>query len=92
MYTERSVRGGVILSGTHPEFAPHLLHPRDEDGAGYFIVVDTLRAYDHNKKVFMRDCLKKLGLRVAESVDTTIQELHQCMLCLRSRIKLGMYT
>ncbi|KAL1574177.1 biotin-protein ligase [Candida albicans P57072] len=65
-------KGGVILSGTHPEFAPHLLHPRDEDGAGYFIVVDTLRAYDHNKKVFMRDCLKKLGLRVAESVDTTI--------------------
>ena len=55
-------------------------------------MVDTLRAYDHNKKVFMRDCLKKLGLRVAESVDTTIPRVTPMYVCLRSRIKLGMYT
>ncbi|CAX40525.1 biotin: apoprotein ligase [includes: biotin-[methylmalonyl-coa-carboxytransferase] ligase (ec 6.3.4.9); biotin-[propionyl-coa-carboxylase [atp-hydrolyzing]] ligase (ec 6.3.4.10) (holocarboxylase synthetase) (hcs); biotin-[methylcrotonoyl-coa-carboxylase] ligase (ec 6.3.4.11); biotin-[acetyl-coa-carboxylase] ligase (ec 6.3.4.15)], putative [Candida dubliniensis CD36] len=65
-------KGHVILSGTHPEFASHLLDPRDEDGSGYASVVETLKEHEHNKKVFMRDCLKKLGLRVAESVDTAI--------------------
>lgn len=65
-------KGDVILSGTHPEAIAHSLKPRETDGPNYPGVVAKLQETDHNRRVFLKECLKKLGLRVSENVDTTI--------------------
>jgi biotin--protein ligase len=48
------------------------LKPKESDGPKYPAVVEKLKETDHNRRVFLKECLKKIGLRVSENVDTTI--------------------
>lgn len=65
-------KGDVILTGTHPEAIAHSLKPKESDGPNYPGVVSKLTETDHNRRVFLKECLKKMGLRVSENVDSTI--------------------
>ncbi|KAG7663862.1 BPL1 [[Candida] subhashii] len=62
-------KGDVLLTGTHPEFTSHLLKPED---AHFQTIIDTLQEYDHNRRLFLKDCLEKIGLRVEKDVDISI--------------------
>jgi biotin--protein ligase len=55
-------QGDVILTGTHPEFVPQLMHGSQE--RSYLDVVKQLTAHDEARKKFLRACLLKLGLKV----------------------------
>ncbi|KAL6449676.1 BPL1 Biotin--protein ligase [Candida maltosa Xu316] len=68
-------KGAVVLTGTHPESSPFLKKPHEGEAPDYKHVVETLKENDHNRKIFMRDILKKLELRVSESVDTTVPKV-----------------
>ncbi|KAL3490520.1 biotin-protein ligase [Aspergillus germanicus] len=60
--------GAAILTGPHPEFAAANLD-RKAGGPDYAEVVDALAADDKGRTDFLKACLSKLGLQVAQ--DTT---------------------
>ncbi|KAL4927701.1 biotin--[acetyl-CoA-carboxylase] ligase BPL1 [Aspergillus undulatus] len=60
--------GAAILTGPHPEFAAANLDPR-AGGPEYAEVVGALAADDKARTDFLKACLSKLGLQVAQ--DTT---------------------
>lgn len=55
-------RGAVILTGTHPEYVPELMHGSQDKS--YVDLVEELRTHDDSRKKFLRACLLKLGLKV----------------------------
>ncbi|KAI1945323.1 biotin holocarboxylase synthetase [Ophidiomyces ophidiicola] len=61
----RHGEGAAILTGPHPEFAAANLD-RNADGPEFCHVIDTLAQNDEARTIFLRACLKKLGLRVSE--------------------------
>lgn len=67
-------KGNVILTGSHPEFTPALFSSTDGDEK-FQSVIDTLNENDLNRKVFMRECLIKLGLRVNEDVNASVPKI-----------------
>lgn len=67
-------KGDVLLTGSHPEFTPLLLSSSDGD-RNFQQVIDTLNENDFNRRVFMKECLKKLGLRVNDDVNTSIPKI-----------------
>ncbi|KAL4794712.1 biotin-protein ligase [Aspergillus venezuelensis] len=60
--------GAAILTGPHPEFAAANLDPK-AGGPEYAEVVEALAADDKGRTDFLKACLSKLGLQVAQ--DTT---------------------
>ncbi|GMG38492.1 unnamed protein product [Ambrosiozyma monospora] len=58
--------GQVMLSGTHPEFTPDLLH-ESSDAPNMSKVIPALRIHDKARLEFLRCCLKKMGLKVNDS-------------------------
>ncbi|GMF00845.1 unnamed protein product [Ambrosiozyma monospora] len=58
--------GRVMLSGTHPEFTPDLLH-ESGDAPNMSRVIKALRIHDKSRLEFLRCCLKKMGLKVNDS-------------------------
>ncbi|RLV89629.1 4-hydroxybenzoate polyprenyltransferase mitochondrial [Spathaspora sp. JA1] len=63
-------KGRVLLTGTHPEFSYNLLKPFEHEHDEHFTgVIETLKEKDHDRKLFTKACLKKLGLRVSENID-----------------------
>ncbi|KAL6238654.1 hypothetical protein BDW75DRAFT_200630, partial [Aspergillus navahoensis] len=60
--------GAAILTGPHPEFAAVNLDPK-AGGPEYAEVVEALAADDKARTDFLKACLSKLGLQVAQ--DTT---------------------
>ncbi|CAK9437650.1 uncharacterized protein LODBEIA_P20280 [Lodderomyces beijingensis] len=65
-------KGDVILTGTHPEYSPSLFKEVEEK---FEPVVQTLQETNHNRKLFLKQLLKKLGLRVREDVDSTVPSI-----------------
>lgn len=67
--------GAVVLTGTHPEYSAASL--RYDGNDTYRNVIDTLRqpAVEQLRREFLRACLKKLGLRVNDDVNTAIPAL-----------------
>ncbi|EGW33670.1 uncharacterized protein SPAPADRAFT_48797 [Spathaspora passalidarum NRRL Y-27907] len=66
-------KGRVLLTGTHPEFSYNLLKPfQHEHDDKFTTVIEKLKENDHDRKLFTKACLKKLGLRVSENVDASI--------------------
>ncbi|KAK6198474.1 biotin holocarboxylase synthetase [Scheffersomyces amazonensis] len=65
-------RGDVLLSGIHPEYSPDLLKPESEE---FNKTIEILKQHDHERKVFLRNCLAKLGLKVNEDVEAQIPHL-----------------
>lgn len=64
-------KGDVLLSGTHPEFTASLMRPTDSHAQH---ICDTLKDQDieTNRKLFLQQCLMKLGLRVNEDLNISI--------------------
>ncbi|KAL3470175.1 biotin-protein ligase [Aspergillus californicus] len=60
--------GAAILTGPHPEFAAANLDPKS-GGPEYAEVIEALAADDKGRTDFLKACLSKLGLQVAQ--DTT---------------------
>ncbi|KAL4910347.1 hypothetical protein BDW74DRAFT_144927 [Aspergillus multicolor] len=60
--------GAAILTGPHPEFAAVNLDPK-AGGAEYAEVIEALAADDKARTDFLKACISKLGLQVAQ--DTT---------------------
>ncbi|KAI9375360.1 biotin-protein ligase [Aspergillus egyptiacus] len=60
--------GAAILTGPHPEFAAVNLDPK-AGGPEYAGVIEALAADDKGRTDFLKACLSKLGLQVAQ--DTT---------------------
>ncbi|KAL2856670.1 biotin-protein ligase [Aspergillus pseudoustus] len=60
--------GAAILTGPHPEFAAVNLDPK-AGGPEYAEIVEALAADDKGRTDFLKACLSKLGLQVAQ--DTT---------------------
>lgn len=54
--------GDVILTGTHPEFVPEMMHSSQEPS--YLETVKLLKENDEVRKKFLRACLLRLGLKV----------------------------
>ncbi|KAI5957349.1 BPL1 [Candida jiufengensis] len=65
-------KGDVILTGSHPEFTPNLFKNVEP---GFEKVVDKLNESDQDRKILMRELLKKIGLRVSEDVDSTVPKV-----------------
>ncbi|KAJ5368441.1 uncharacterized protein N7496_008201 [Penicillium cataractarum] len=65
--------GAAILTGPHPEFAAVNLDPK-ANGPEYKEVVDALTADDKERTDFLKACLSKLGLQVAQD-STTVPSL-----------------
>ncbi|KAI5963932.1 hypothetical protein CANMA_003529 [Candida margitis] len=61
-------KGGVILTGPHPEFSPALFKDVEKE---FEPVVNKIKEHDQGRKIFMRELLRKLGLRVSEDVEDT---------------------
>ncbi|KAI5961960.1 BPL1 [Candida theae] len=61
-------KGAVILTGPHPEFSPKLFKEVEKE---FEPVVDKLREHDRERRVFTRELLRKLGLRVSEDTEDT---------------------
>lgn len=55
--------GAALLTGSHPEFTPDLMHTSVDDPS-YQSVVQTLREHDTERVQFLKSCLKKLDLKV----------------------------
>lgn len=66
-------KGDVLLSGTHPEFTPDLMKPGDD--AHYKQVAATLTQHDEGRRIFLQQCLKKLGLRVNEDANALVPKV-----------------
>ncbi|KAI3407007.2 BPL1 [Candida oxycetoniae] len=62
-------KGDVLLAQTHPEYSPKLFKTVD---AKFKPVVTKLLEGDYTRKLLVRDLLKKVGLRVRESVDEEV--------------------
>ncbi|KAL4943187.1 hypothetical protein BDV06DRAFT_221430 [Aspergillus oleicola] len=58
--------GAAILTGPHPEFAAANLDPK-AGGPEYAEVVEALAADDKGRTDFLKACLSKLGLQVAQN-------------------------
>ncbi|KAJ5172520.1 hypothetical protein N7492_005113 [Penicillium capsulatum] len=69
--------GAAILTGPHPEFAAANLDPK-AGGPEYADLVHALAADDNERSDFLKACLSKLGLQVAEdsSVIPSLSSLH----------------
>lgn len=61
-------KGGVILTGPHPEFSPRLFKDVEKE---FEHVVDQLKLHDKDRRAFMRELLRKLDLRVSEDIEDT---------------------
>lgn len=60
-------KGAAVLSGTHPEFGT------ENDGS----ILQELQEYEEDRKLFMKACLRKLGLKVSdESQIPNITPIH----------------
>ncbi|CAG8155375.1 unnamed protein product [Penicillium salamii] len=67
--------GAAVLTGPHPEFAAVNLDPKAA-GPEYAEMVAALAADDKQRTDFLKACLVKLGLEVAQ--DTTVPSLSSC--------------
>ncbi|KAJ5112359.1 hypothetical protein N7532_000404 [Penicillium argentinense] len=69
--------GAAILTGPHPEFAAANLDPKT-GGPGFKDVVDAITADDKERTDFLKACLSKLGLQVAQDTSTvpSLSSLH----------------
>lgn len=67
-------KGSALLTGSHPEFTPQLMSCTDGDKK-FEQAIDILKENDHNRKLFMKACLVKLGLRVNEDINTAIPKI-----------------
>jgi len=65
-------KGDVILSGSHPECTPNNLQNVEKKMKN---VVTTLKKHDRDRKLFLRELLRKLGLRVCEDIENTTPEI-----------------
>lgn len=69
-------KGLALLTGTHPEFTTSLMRPSADEYAFYDAYNElNVPENERNRKLFLRDCLKKLGLKVNEDVDVCIPQL-----------------
>ncbi|KAF9886710.1 biotin holocarboxylase synthetase [Aspergillus nanangensis] len=62
-------QGSAVLTGPHPEFAAVNLD-KNAGGPEYVKVVDALAADDQARTDFLKGCLVKLGLKVAQNTTT----------------------
>lgn len=60
--------GNALLSGPHPEFSPSLMKPRSDD-THFIDITKKLAIHEPDRKIFFKECLKKLGLKVNEDTD-----------------------
>ncbi|CUM65518.1 uncharacterized protein PRCAT00003164001 [Priceomyces carsonii] len=67
-------KGAAVLSGTHPEFTASLMKPSQVE-PNFNNIVRTLSDHEHERKVFLQSCLKKLGMKVNEDVDMSIPRI-----------------
>lgn len=66
--------GDVLLTGTHPEFTTALMRP-DELDAHFRDVVAELETQENDRRLFLRGCLARLGLRVNSESEQGIPRL-----------------
>ncbi|KAG5420893.1 BPL1 [Candida metapsilosis] len=59
-------KGAVILTGPHPEFSPKLFKDVEKE---FQPVVDKIHENDTQRRVFMRELLRKLDLRVSDDIE-----------------------
>ncbi|ONH68610.1 Biotin--protein ligase [Cyberlindnera fabianii] len=59
--------GAAILTGTHPEFLPELMAGQHSDDKNYAEIVKGLSEHNEERRLFLRACLQKLGLKVNDS-------------------------
>lgn len=67
-------QGNVLLTGTHPEFTTALMRP-DERDLHFRTVVEDLEQHEAGRRLFLRGCLARLGLRVNDDTDQGIPRL-----------------
>ena len=67
-------QGEAILTGPHPEFTPSILKSLNE-GPKFQNMLKTLVDSDHSRKLFLKSCLHKLGLKVNENVEMTVPRI-----------------
>jgi biotin--protein ligase len=64
-------KGTALLSGTHPEFSLWLMKPGAEE-SHYRDIAHQLSAHDTSRKVFLKQCLEQLGLKVNNDVNAPL--------------------
>lgn len=71
--------GRAILTGTHPEFVPEIMK-LDHDDDEYMELVRQLQESNESRQLFLRSCLRLLGLRVNDNevVRPRITPLNLC--------------
>lgn len=69
-------KGAALLTGSHPEYTPALMKP-GSDESDYIKTFKTLSQPDNEekRKIFLRDCLGKLGLKVNQDVNMSVPHL-----------------
>lgn len=67
-------KGCAVLFGTHPEFLPPLMKAGDDD-EHFALVVDLIEANDHERRLFLRAVLDKMGLKTNGDVDGAVPRL-----------------
>lgn len=66
-------KGCAVLFGTHPEFLPLLMKAGDDKH--FAQVVDQIEANEHERRLFLRSVLDKMGLKTNGDVDAAIPRL-----------------
>lgn len=67
-------KGCSVLFGTHPEFSPALMRAESSDDH-FDEVISQIKPNDRERKLFLRACLEKMGLKVNEGVDGAVPRL-----------------
>lgn len=67
-------KGAVLLAGSHPEYSPLLMMHNSNDKK-HLQIASALIDGDYGRKLFLKECLIKLGLRVNDDVNFSIPKI-----------------
>lgn len=72
-------KGDVLLTGTHPEFSSAIMKP-DIDDLRFKLVAEELSNKEEGVRLFLKSCLKRIGLKVNEDINFLVPRITPLLL------------